>query len=323
MRGVASGAGAPRGAAGFTLLEVAVALAVLGVAMTLVFGIFRLQRRAYDLQAEDARMRKNLSTAMKSLERDLRRAGFGIPPGVAVRVPPDLSGTPAARMVSGLGVADGGASGPDRLYVAYLASEPGRLLRDMHGAAGELELADAGGFHAGDLAVVFDSRDADLFRVAHADAGRLAHRRPGSPGDALGKAYRAGAHVARAAFAGYRIGGESEAAGVGLVRTAADAGGGVRTVTVAEGIEDLQVRLVRGGAERDGEGLADDPAPLADAALVRLHLTARSSGAAAGLREGPSPRWNRTDVSALEPYRRHPRRHVEGLFDLRNRRTRR
>lgn len=305
---------------GFTLLEIVVALAVLGIAMTLVFAIFVFQRRSFDLQNDAARMQRSLSAAMKSLEADLRKAGSGLPPGVAVRVPPDLTGLPGVAMVSGLGLADGGSSGPDRLYVAHLSSAPTRLIRDMRGPSAELYVADGNGFSAGDLALVFDSGDADVFRVGHVgDDGRLAQHRPGAPGTGLSKAYGEGAFVAGASFAGYRIETGPDAARPALVRTTVDAGGEARSVSVAEDIEDMQVRLVLGGEERDGDRLPADLSVLEGAAAVRIHLTVRSRAAFPGWNEGPSARWNRTDVSSLAPCRDHRRRAMEGSFTLRNR----
>jgi prepilin-type N-terminal cleavage/methylation domain-containing protein len=305
---------------GFTLLEILVALAVCGIAMTLVSGIFLFQRRSLDLQAEAARMQRSLSAAMKSLETDLRRAGSGLPPGVVMRVPADLSGLRGLAMVSGLGLADGGSSGPDRLYVAHLSSPPTRLVQDMRDPWGDLHVAEGNGWNAGDLAVVFDSRDADIFRVGQVgEDGRLAQRRPGAAGAGLSKAYGAGAYVAGASFAGYRIEEGSDEARPALVRTAVVAGGEARSVSVADDIEDLQVRLVLRGEERDGDRLSGDLSALEGAFGVRVHLTARSGRAVPGWSEGPTPRWNRTDVSALAPYRDHRRRGMEGSFTFRNR----
>lgn len=305
---------------GFTLLEIVVALAVFGIAMTLVFAIFFLQRRSFDLQNDSARMQQSLSAAMKSLEADLRRAGTGLPPAVVVRVPPDLAGLPGVAMVSGLGLADGGPSGPDRLYVAHLSSAPTRLVRDMQGPSADLHVADGYGWRGGGLGLVFDSGGADIFRVGQVgDGGRLAQHRPGAPGAGLSKAYEEGASVARASFAGYRIETGPNAARPALVRTTADAGGELRSMSIAEDIEDMQVRLVLQGEERDGDRLSDDLSVLQGAAAVRIHLTARSRTATPGSKEGPSPRWNRTDVSLLAQHRDHRRSVMEGSFTLRNR----
>lgn len=305
---------------GFTILEILVALAVFGVAMTLVFAIFVTQRRSYELQNEVARMRRTLSAAMESLEADLRKAGYGLPRGVRVRVPPELTGQTAVAMVSGLGLADGGSSGPDRLYMAHLSAPPTRLIREMEGASGELRVSDGNGWRAGDLALVFDSREGEIFRVERvADGGRLAPRRSGVPEAGLSKAYGEGAFVARASFAAYRVETGSFAARPALVRTAVDSAGEERSASVADDIEDMQVRLVMGGEERDGDRLPADLSALEGAAGVRIHLTARSRAAFPGWNEEPSARWNRTDVSSLAPYSGHRRRGIEGSFTLRNR----
>jgi len=60
---------------GFTLLEVLVALAILGVIVAGIYSTFYSQQRSYIAQEQVAAMQKNLRAAMYLVEREIRMAG--------------------------------------------------------------------------------------------------------------------------------------------------------------------------------------------------------------------------------------------------------
>lgn len=307
------------GTRGFTLLEIAVSLAILTLSMTFVFAAFLSRQQSFLAQEEITRMQRNIRTGMGFLERDLRSAGYGFPPGVAVRIPHGLTGGVPVLLVSGLGVADGGTSAPDNLYVAHLSSAPTRLAFDMERSSSGLQVQDTRDWKAGDIGIVFDSGDSDLFRVSR--VGRRLERAPGDtfPSD-LTKVYGEGSSVARLAFAGYFVGPDTGKGHTALFRTGVDSSGAPVSRVIAEDIEDMQVRLYfPNGAERDVEGPGLDPSPLAGAVGVRVHLAARGRLVSPGIGGVPVAKWNRTDVVSLSTHRGHGRRTMEGFFGFRNR----
>ncbi len=310
------------GRRGFTLLEIVVALAIFAFSMTFVCAAFLSRQQSFLAQEEIARLQRNVRTGMECLERDIRNAGYGFPPGVSVRLPRALTGNSPVLMVSGLGVGDGGGAAPDNLYLAHLSSVPARLACDMEGPSADLAVPDAGVWKAGDIGIVYDAGYSDLFRVTRiSEGGGLEHASRGESAEALSKAYGKGSFVARVAFAGYFIGTDQARGHTALFRTAPQSSVTPVSRAVADDIEDMQVRLrFRNGSERDGERIGVDPSPLAEAVGVRVHLAARGRSAAPGVHDVPLARWNRTDVASLSPFRGHRRRTMEGYFDLRNRR---
>ncbi|MDO8945454.1 MAG: prepilin-type N-terminal cleavage/methylation domain-containing protein, partial [Desulfobacterales bacterium] len=66
-------------AAGFTLIEVLVALAILSIAMTAVFTTFLSQQQSFTVQSRVAELQQNLRTAVDCMTRDIRMAGYGMP----------------------------------------------------------------------------------------------------------------------------------------------------------------------------------------------------------------------------------------------------
>jgi len=61
---------------GFTLAEMAVALAISSIAMTLIYATFNTQRLAFTTQQQTAVMQQNIRSAMSFVETEVRMAGF-------------------------------------------------------------------------------------------------------------------------------------------------------------------------------------------------------------------------------------------------------
>lgn len=64
--------------AGFTLIEILVALAISGIVLTGIFFVFETSNKSYILQEDIARMQQNVRTAKYFLEKDLRMTGYGV-----------------------------------------------------------------------------------------------------------------------------------------------------------------------------------------------------------------------------------------------------
>jgi prepilin-type N-terminal cleavage/methylation domain-containing protein len=70
--------------AGFTLVELMVSVALLGVVVVYLLQTFTVQHRTYTVVDEVTEMQQNMRAVSDLLERDLRHAGMMVPEGAAV-----------------------------------------------------------------------------------------------------------------------------------------------------------------------------------------------------------------------------------------------
>lgn len=321
MKGRERGDGAPRGNAGFTLIEIMISLVILAIATTAIFASFNFQHKAYLVQNAVAEMQQNLRGGMEYLEIDARNAGYGLPPAVAVKVPALLLGGGTISMVSGLGIGDGGASGSDNLYLISLSPTATQVADSMPSTSSEIKAVDPAGFQVNMIAIVFDSTNADVFQITEIqNSNHIQHNPAGIFGMAnkdFSKAYGEGSTIAVINYSGYFIDSTTDPAHPRLmVNKVID-----NTMTpqiVADDIEDLQIRLVLDDrTERDGTGI--DNATLARVRQIRIYMAARAATADASWNEGPRTWYNHTSLSgALTGYTHHRRRYFEQIVDLRN-----
>jgi len=240
----------PRHPAGFTLVELVVALAVFAVVMTVVVAAWVSQQQSFALQAERAEVQACLRQGFETLEREVRNAGSGIPPAPPVRLPDGWGGGSPAFLVSGLGVLDGGPGGPDTLVVAHALSPPVHLIRGMATGSSDLAVGPGVRWEPGMLGIISDGSSAEIFRVSRVDGGSLLqHAGGGIFHPSLSKPYPEGAAVSPVRLAGYAVRAPDGSAGPALVRRGIDRGGNLFARSVAEGIEDVQLQLL----------LPDDP----------------------------------------------------------------
>lgn len=234
----------PRGGRdGFTLVEILVALAIFSVVMTGVFGLLLLQQRAFARQGDLEEARRNLRRGIDLIERELHRAGYGLPSGAAVRLPAGMTGDAPLLLVSGLGLVSGEADSSDLFFVAHSPLRPDRLARRMATASSALAVDGTIPWKAGDIAMIADGTHADLFRVSRVDGGEVLHHgRAGVFDGQLSKAYGEGSRVVRVTLAGYAVSSADEGAFPALVRRVADPEGNPGSHIVVEGIEEMRVR---------------------------------------------------------------------------------
>lgn len=312
-----------RNDAGFTLIEIVIALLILAFSMTAIFASFNFQQKSYLAQNAVAEMQQNVRGAMNYMELDLRNAGGGIPPVVAYHIPALFFGGTTVSMVSGVGFADGGAGGSDNVYMISVKGIPAYISADMPNTSAELKLDDVSGWVQGDIAIIFDDTDVDVFQVTavQSSSQMLQHNPQGVFGKDLSKAYGEGSKVAKLQYAGYFLD-FSDPAHPTLMKNFLDNTGTNVPQVVADDIEDMQVRLVmEDGSEHDGDWFPLQPDPVAEMAKVRkvrLYLMGRTQNAEKGWNEGPRAKWNHTTLTALSSYDNYRRRDLEMLVDLRN-----
>lgn len=309
------------GSYGFTLIEILIALAILGIATTAIFTTFISQHKSYVVQNAVAEMQQNLRGGMQFLEMDARNAGYGLPPSVALKLPSLLLGGGTISMVSGLGISDGGAVGFDNLYIIYLSATATQIADSMPSVSAEIKAVDPTGFQVGMIAIIFDAANADVFQVTEVQNSNHIQHNPtgifGMENKNFSKAYGEGSTVALINYSGYYIDMTTDPAHPKLMRNVPGDNVLVSEI-VADDIEDLQIRLVLDdGTERDGDGI--DNTTLARVRQLRIYLAARTGASDPQWSEGPQTWYNHTTLpAALTSYAHHRRRYYEQLIDLRN-----
>ena len=268
-----------RGTKGTTLIEIMVTLVILSIVMTAVFSTFLSQQQSYTVQNAAAEVQQNVRGGMQFMERDIRNAGSGLaglPSTVAVTLPAAMTGSGAVTMNYGLGVLDGGANGADNVYVIFVIPDATTLAATMAGVTSPLNVVNATGWTVGDMGIVFNSTNADVFQVAAVTDTNLTHILFGNAN--LSIAYAAGDTVGRIYYAGYFIDNTTNSVRPTLSQRSV---GGVGTLTsqvVADDIEDLQARLILDNTSEGDRNDAIITGNLARIRQVRVYLSGRTAG---------------------------------------------
>lgn len=281
---VKSIARAARDRGGFTLVEVLVTAAVLGVLLTSVLGIFNAQQKTYTVQTAVSDMQQNGRAALGILARDIRSGGFGVPNEAALLV---VNSNSAPDSITVTGDYAGGES--TEVLTHNKASKYFTVASGVYGA-------DA----VGSEMMLFDDSDYHAVTVSAFTSGatdRLDYDTSSSPINysvGQNKDYTGGT-ATTASPRTYQI--DTSIAG----RPRLMRGGAV----IAEDIEDLQIAY---GLDADGDGVVEAwssaPSDATEVRLVRVSLIARSAA--------PDPNWNgsrpgledRPPAGAADGYRR-------------------
>ena len=305
------------GRGGFSLIEMMIAIAILGIALTAIFSTFSFQHKSYVTQNAVARMQQDVRGGLAFMEGDLRNAA-GVP-SMNIAVPAALfGGSPLpAVLTDGIKVIDGGTNGSDNLYVI---SRTG-LDNILANAAVALETVtvvdNTTPWGTGDVGVVYDATNADIFTVTafQSATSQLTH-------SAFTYSYPAGTRIGRLRYSEYSIDNGNPARPV-LMRRYLDSTGTFVADVVADDIEDLQVRLgvldnVTGTITfMDGVGLTN--AQLRNVRQVKVQLVGRSSAADPAWNEGPyynAVDFNRT--GGIAGYTQNRRRPLLEVIQIRN-----
>lgn len=156
-----------RGSApGFSLVELMVTIAVLGVVMTAVFTTLFRSNDASRYVANITETRQSARAAVQLFERDVRMAGSGWG-----RMPLNVSnnGTPQVWYALEPGPGPGAGSDSMRLIGAWEATTT--LAADMATPSSVLDVVNASGFAVDDLVVVTDGNTAHVFQLTGVNTG--------------------------------------------------------------------------------------------------------------------------------------------------------
>lgn len=159
---------APR-QAGFTLIEIMVALVVSSLLIGMILSIFTRMSMAYRAQQHVAEVQQTLAAAQAVVQRDLRQAGYQVPHGFLLA----SDATSVQAPVQVINNADG--FGPDQLRLFYAdASAQASVTGSNGGGAGNLTsltVDDRDRFANGDLAVMVhaDPEEAPVLRLPGPD----------------------------------------------------------------------------------------------------------------------------------------------------------
>lgn len=318
------------GKGGFTLIEMMIALAILGIALTAIFSTFIFQQKSFVTQNTVAQMQQSVRGGMAYMESDLRNAASVA--STNINVPAALfGGTAPISLVSGLGVVDGGATGSDNLFLISFTGVNTTLQKAAGNSVlnqSDTDVDDVTGWVPGDMGIIFDSTNADVFFVTGVQISptKVTHNPAGSifSVNKFSHDYAAGTRIARIRYSGYSID-SSTPAHPALVRWSLDNTGTRVSDVVAEDIEDMQILLgvqdnvTHVVTEHSGDWFTGgNAAQLANVRQVRIQLVGRSPVADAEWNEGGYyyTRYNRT--GGLGGYDHHRRRPLEEIIHIRN-----
>ena len=303
--------------AGFTLIEVMVALAILSIVMVAVFSSFSFQHKSFVTQNAVAQMQQSVRGGMVFMEEELRNAANI--PSTNIAVPAALfGGAPMpAVLTDGMKVTDGGTNGSDNLFVISKTGLDTVLAIDAVATETGTAVDNTTPWASGDVGVVYDAANADIFTVTafQPSTGQLTH-------SAFTYGYLAGTRIARLRYSEYSIN-YGNPARPALMRRYPDSTGTLVSDVVADDIEDLQVRLgvqdnVTGTITfMNGGGLTN--AQLRNVRQVKVQLVGRASAADPAWNEGPyynTVDFNRT--GGITGYTQHRRRPLLEVIQIRN-----
>jgi prepilin-type N-terminal cleavage/methylation domain-containing protein len=258
-------------AAGFSLVELMVALAVGGLLLLAVTQILLRLEGSWDRSQARATAERNTRGAMYMMIRDIRMAGTGYGGR-----PLATGGVPGNRLYP---VIPAHGTDSDTLHiVAGLGGVQSTTTQVVGSPSDLIFVADASGFAVGDFIALTNGVDVNLFRVTGATAatGQLEHSTDSSYNDPTGHTtwptagYPSGSRVVQVQLISYWL--DSSTPQRPLLRRINDG----TPIPVASGVDHLEVRY----RMTDGS-LSSSPANPADIHSVELrYLPHRQIGAA-------------------------------------------
>lgn len=138
--------------AGFTMVELMIALVVSALLVGMILSIFTRMSTAYRTQAHVAELQQVLTAAQDTIQRDLRQAGFQLPDGFRVKGPPGVHW--AVEIID-----DADGFGPDELHLFYADPSAQAQIVDYNSRRPEdaftsFEVDAVDNFDPGDIVVI-------------------------------------------------------------------------------------------------------------------------------------------------------------------------
>ena len=194
---------------GFTLVELMISVAVMGIVMLAIYGAFFKTQRAADSVTGVVTDRQSARAAVQLLEREIRMAGSGWGRSVVV-------GTSNGAGHIDLNPVNFGYGGPDAndtLSIVGGWEASTMLANGMPNASAVLKVNDTSGFADGDLLVITDGTTADMFEVTQVNSQSLIIQHnpsspfndPGGHSTWPGTGYNTGAQVYKVTWVAYKV----------------------------------------------------------------------------------------------------------------------
>jgi type IV pilus assembly protein PilW len=311
--------------AGFTLIEVMSAMVILGIAMAAAYATFQLQHGSFTVQNRVAETQQNLRSVLEIMGRDIRLAGYGIP--TQVKLPDGIlpSGDNTIRNICALNR----TTGADEIYLLYMydmdgSLPPSTVSGGMASYTAVLNVASTAGFAKGDLILVSNGVESDMFEVTQVVSPALNHdvggsinlfNSPAAHTFFPASGYAGGDTVSKARFVRYFIDNVTDPDHPTLML---DRMTGVAQ-PLADDIEDMQIQY---GLDTNADFVVDawvnspTSAQISQVKQARMFLTARTRMPERGWQDAGRPALADRAAGAPDGYRR---RIVNGIvIDLRN-----
>lgn len=163
---------------GFTLIEILVSLAILGIVLAGIYSVYRMQHKSYIVQEQVAEMQQNERIALQMITRDIRTAGLGLACKQAgIIFTEDANGSGALDNGEDINgdtllttFADGqGFDGSDTIALAYYVFRPNNTVGgnsqtadNFNPTAATFHVIDATGFTATDgdnLVIIYNQNN--------------------------------------------------------------------------------------------------------------------------------------------------------------------
>lgn len=342
----------PRACAGFSVLEILVALTMTLILLASVYGVYLASHQSYDLNRGRAQVQESGRFALQLLDSSLRMAGYTGCGGRQVSIDNVLSNPSAFNWNFGDGIEgfDASGSGWNPAEPATLAGLPEppvpgsdivtvtitegngqRITADMPNTAADLKVTPVNPPKVtdGQILMVSDCASATVFQVTNytTSNGNIAHNTgstytPGNATNNLGSAFHAGAELQQIVRASYFVASRSGAANCSAHDCALYEYVGGTERELVGGVQNMQIRY---GVDTNGDKVpeqyftAPNVSNWQQVVSLRIGLLAASRGRA--LTTGKVAPSQMTVLDQVEsiPDDRHLRRVFDGFVALRNR----